>query len=211
MSISVSPPPLSLSEQKHPHVCSLVHAHAHTDTHAMPVDSKVGRIGGSNASASMRAFSDGVAWSNLELPSSAGDFLYPWRSSNSNRTPSDRRAPKAKSGKDSNAKFANSTKCDSIDAGNATNVTLDCIGTCSFHWLAPSAERLISCVAALGAVSSVRTACSIFIQRVLKRPLPPMLHFPCWVRTKSDERDGRVLVRVRFAKTAISSAGLEWA
>jgi len=173
----------------------------------MPVDSKVGRIGGSNASASMRAFSDGVAWSNLELPSSVGDFVFPWRSSNSNRTPSYRRAPKAKSGKDSNAKFVNSTTCDSVVAGNATNVTLDC--TCSFHWLAPSAERLISCVVALGAVSIVRIACSIFIQRSLRRPLPPMFHFPCWVSTKNDERDGRVRVRVYALQDGYLNAGVE--
>ena len=110
--------------------------------------SKVGKVGGGNVSATLRTFSDGFGWSNLEMPSSVADSVFPWRTANSTLVDPKRRA-KAKSsnvGEDADTPVDSMMICD--DPNNNTNVTVNCKAKCSFHWLAPSTERLISCATA---------------------------------------------------------------
>ena len=114
------------------------------------------------------------------MPSSVADSVFPWRTANSTLVDPKRRA-KAKSsnvGEDADTPVDSMMICD--DPNNNTNVTVNCKAKCSFHWLAPSTERLISCATVLVGVSMFRTSCGTFIRHVLKRQLSPNFHFPAW-------------------------------
>jgi len=122
-----------------------------------------GRIGGTNGSDSMAAFSSGFGWANLELPAS----MAVWRQ---NGTAPGSRRTKTK------AKLGCQASGDCAEDETET-VTVE---KCSFQKLMPSVERLCTCLSLLCSVYCLRVGMCLVFQYCLKKEVPSAFMFPNW-------------------------------
>ena len=143
---------------------------------------QAGRIGGSNASRAMSAFSSGFGWANFkglvnlgrsgqqgrrggkEGPGKADDL-------NGDGKLSDRELGEWKK------KNEVSTTIEAIDGGGNMS---QASATCSFDDVAPPLETVMACVSALACIFIARNALVLTLSFCFQRDQPPTLLFPAW-------------------------------
>ena len=60
------------------------------------------------------------------------------------------------------------------------NVTGDPEAVCAFSWIAPPAERVLSCVTLMAMVSGLRVLVCVVIKHCFRKQVPVAFFFPCW-------------------------------
>jgi len=135
----------------------------------------VGRIGGSNGSDTMAAFSSGFGWANLELPAS----LAVWRPqpiSTDNETLNETKSAGRR------AKIKKSTEgCEVKDDCADAEDDLVLTESCSLLNLLPSAEKLGTCISLLCSVFAIRSTLCLVFKHCLHKDAPSSFMFPSWV------------------------------
>ena len=129
----------------------------------------VGQVGGSNGSKPLAAFSEGFGWANMDFPA-----VFPWRSSSNGSTSSNLKNRRQKKG------AAADKKKEEVEIG--TNQTeSDEEMTCQFHSLAPSFDKVLSCILILVTVSIARICIvRIWAYCLPSRDIPTAMLFPAW-------------------------------
>ena len=129
----------------------------------------MGRVGGSNGSASMFAFTSGLGWANYEglLASGKASGLAARRKAKA-RPQDEERKLDCKRLVNAAGPESMSDECEEL---------LD--QSCDLSRILPSLEQFASCAACVAAVAAIRSGVALVI-KLLHKDVPPSLMFPCW-------------------------------
>jgi hypothetical protein len=133
----------------------------------------MGRIGGSNGSAGMASFTEGLGWANFE-------FGLIGSSDNGN---SSRRAWRQRRAKSRTTDLSVKAECEQ-QAVEGAELTAECKSlldtSCTLGRILPSLEQCVTCFAILSAVAISRALIALAIDKGLHKEVPVSLMFPCW-------------------------------
>jgi hypothetical protein len=135
----------------------------------------VGKVGGSNGSASLSTFSGGFGWANLDLP--GYESVFPWRTkSTTSAATANVSAPPRRSG--TTSKYSSSSATDGKGCSGLSSCAEE--EACDWASLFPSLERLSTCIALLFAVFFMRTTLALVLKYAIKMDPPEAFLFPSW-------------------------------
>ena len=147
----------------------------------------IGRVGGSNGSASMASFSGGFGWANLELPPSVSAGVFPWRSDNASNNGSQAHSSVGSRRAAKKSKTSDGEGCDSVgeNCGGEEEAAAAEEGVegsqCDFAVIMPSVEKLCTCVVLLVSVFVFRSCVGlVFTQCLHSEEVPTSFRFPAW-------------------------------
>ena len=129
----------------------------------------VGQVGGSNGSKALGAFSSGFGWANGNFPA-----FFPWRRSNTSSEALGHRRQK----KPSSSKVERDKEQLMDSNATMTNVT---DAECDFNSLAPSFDKVLTCLLILGTVAFLRLVIvKIWSICLPANDVPAAMLFPAW-------------------------------